>query len=70
LHSALHTIPVKGKLKPVRIILETSFSFIKKKDILNESTPGIYSFYVKVPKTGERNVEVTVGLRKGHDLAV
>jgi hypothetical protein len=37
---------------------------------LNESTPGIYSFYVKVPKTGERNVEVTVGLRKGHDLAV
>jgi hypothetical protein len=39
-----------------------------EKIILNKSTPGIYSFYVKVAKIGETNFEVTIGLRKGHDL--
>jgi hypothetical protein len=38
------------------------------KIILNKSAPGIYSFYVKVAKTCEKNFEVTIGLRKGHDL--
>jgi hypothetical protein len=27
-------------------------------------------FIVKIPKTGEKNFEVTVGLRKGQDLSV
>jgi hypothetical protein len=27
-------------------------------------------FYVKVPKTGGTKFKVTIGLRKGHDLAV
>jgi hypothetical protein len=26
-------------------------------------------FYVKVPKSGEKKFEVTVGLRKGYDLS-
>jgi hypothetical protein len=38
------------------------------KNILNKSTPGIYSFLCKSSENRRKIVEVTIGWRKGHDL--
>jgi hypothetical protein len=58
------------KLSPQKAVIRSNFTLgwvdFDEKIILNESTPmeSIHVF-VKVPKTGEKIVEVTIGLRKG-----